>query len=266
MEKTPEAFIEDKPAAATNTEVTQIKPEKKGGKKWLWFCCCGCLALLLLCIGVSVGVYLLVPNSVNQFLRSTNVIPVDTSLTKLDSNTSPETIKQESAKVKTKIEAAQTQLDAAPAGTTVKVTFTPTELLYALFANAGSGENASTYLQYIAVGMKPNLLTAQVDVGGLITAMKQSENGNQLNNSPIDLSILNGTTAKVELTTTADGKAIQISNFTTGNPIIDAFVNNQNSLQSINEEINNSFRQQTDGARIESINISQDLLTLTLVK
>lgn len=267
MDKSPETtVVEEKPVASTNTEVTQVKPEeKKGGKKWLWFCCCGCIGLLVLCFGIGLGVYLLAPQALNQVLKSTNVLPTNTSLTKIPASKSDADIRVESDKVQTKLDSAEAELNSRPAGSTVVVNLTPEELIYSIAANSSDSDNLSDFLQYISIGMKPNILTAQVDIGNLIAKL-QTENPNATQGSPIDLSVLSGTNAQVELTTNSDNTGVLVKSISTGNPIVDSFINVQSTLDSANGEINNTLGDSFHGIQIKNVYIEQDNLKLILTK
>ncbi|MEO6728467.1 MAG: hypothetical protein ABIM99_00945, partial [Candidatus Dojkabacteria bacterium] len=261
-ETTPTSEVKTESSKVTETSV----PEKKGGNKIWLFCCCGCLALLVLCVGIIVGVYLLAPTALNSVLKSTNVLPSSDNLTKIDSSVSSETLKQNSTAVDNKLKAAEADLASKPSGSKVTVNLSPEELIYALFANSSSSD-ISQYVQYVSVGMENSLLTAQVDVGNLINALKQNPDASsQLNSSPVDLSLLNGMQVRVELTVTADGKGLKIQSVTTGNSLIDTFINSGGTLDSADSEINNAFSGFFENATIDNIVITHNNLALTLIK
>ena len=115
--------------------------------------------------------------------------------------------------------------------------------------------------------METNVLIAQVDVGNLLNSLRQNSSTNsQLNSSPIDLSLLNGTVARVELTVTSDGKGLKIQSVTTGNALIDTFINAGGALNSADSEINNAFSGMFEGATVSNIVISHNDLALTITK
>ncbi|MFS8130598.1 MAG: hypothetical protein ACMG57_01325 [Candidatus Dojkabacteria bacterium] len=264
-ETTPEKEVRTE--SKTTSEVT---PEKKGGSKWWLFCCCGCFALLILCVGVIVGVALLAPTAVQQVLRNSTMLPADSNLTKIDPNTSNETIQQNSTKVQDKLKAAETDLNSKPAGSSVTVHLSPEELLYALADNSSantSDGSIAQYLQYVSVGMENNLITAQADVGSILNSLRSNPNtSNGLTNSPIDLSLLNGLQVRVELTATTDGKGLKIQSVSTGNALIDSLITTSGSLDSANSEINNAFSGFFEGATVSNIVITHNDLALTLTK
>ncbi|MEP7103550.1 MAG: hypothetical protein ABI721_02475 [Candidatus Dojkabacteria bacterium] len=246
----------------TESKTTTETSEKKSGKNWLLICGCGCLLLLVCCVAVSAGLFFFAPQVLTQVLPTVFKNGSQTVTPTKNISSDPAVIKQESAKAQAKLDDVQAQLDSLPPGSKVVLNLAPDELVYLIASN--SGQDISNYLPYISVGMEDNLLTAQIDVGGLINTAKQDPTSQIPTNTPIDLSLLQGVVAKVEVVTSPDGKTVAIKSFTTGNPFLDGFVNVPSVLDSANQEINSSLNDYTDGVKIDSIKITQNNMALTL--
>lgn len=266
----------------TQTDPSPIQPqavptsqalEKPKGNKTIWILCCGCLLLLVCCVILIACALILGPRFFPGTFKNLQIQnPSGSGLTKLDSNVSTERVTQEKTAVNNKIDSVDAQLQSLPAGSKVTLTLTEEELLYAVAGSIleSNDSNAAQYLQYFSVGMEPGLLSVQIEAGKLIDAMKANGNGTQIptGSLPFDPSMLNGLVVRLDLVPNSTNTGLQIQGFSTGNFFIDSFINVPGALDSINSELNSSLEQEVgeDGVKIDSLTISQDLMTIVFVK
>jgi len=253
---------ETTPAMATSTTTTTTTTsapasEPKKGRSGLFKCCvAGCVVLLLCCV-CTVVFALVAPNLLIKTLTGGNKAP-DPTLTRITTIADYKTVK-----LSLDDGFANSTEDPATGFYSLKMSEKEAIAFAYQTLNVDSATKPLTEKDVSKLGVKftPNQIKIECDLSLIFSTMPKSETSN------FDPSVFDGVNVSVTLGVKPDKKGLQVTDFSSGNSIIDNLMTGQfksSFIQSFEEGFNNSSDSSSSSTKIEQITVTQGYIELLM--